>query len=151
MEVSFSMNQECWAVAHVNTYQYFVSVARIIRCGNLKTGVVHHGKNKVKLNKSYQEFAEHYDTAIFPARVRSPKDKAFVESTVGVISTFILVALRNQRFLSPDELNRAIQERLYEFNHKPFQKKDGNRASEFEEEKPFLLSLPAYSTPSMQT
>ena len=142
VEAFFSMNQECWTAAHVNAYKYFGGVARIIQCDNLKTGVVHHGKNEVELNKSYQELAEHYGTAILPARVRSPKDKAFVEGTVGVISTFILAALRNQRFLSLDELNRVIQERLYEFNHKPFQKKDGSRASEFEEEKPFLLPLP---------
>ena len=48
----------------------------------------------------------------------------------------------NRRFLSLAELNETIFERLYLFNHKPFQKKDGSRASEFEEEKPFLLPLP---------
>jgi hypothetical protein len=29
------------------------------------------------------------------------------------------------------------------FNHKPFQKREGSRAAAFEEEKPFLLPLPA--------
>lgn len=144
VEAFFSMNQECWTAAHVNAYKYFGGVAKIIQCDNLKTGVVRHGHDEVELNKSYQELAEHYSTAILPARVRSPKDKAFVEGTVGVISTFILAALRNQRFLSLQELNDAIEERLYDFNHKPFQKKDGSRASEFENEKPFLLPLPAH-------
>lgn len=141
-EAFFSMNQESWTAAHVNAYRYFGGVTKIIQCDNLKTGVLCHGKDSVTLNKFYQELAEHYSTVILPARVRSPKDKAFVEGTVGVISTFILAALRNQRFLSLDELNEAIHERLYEFNHKPFQKKDGTRATEFEEEKPFLLPLP---------
>lgn len=144
VEAFFSMNQECWTTAHVNAYRFFGGVAKIIQCDNLKTGVVRHGHDEVELNKSYQELAEHYGTAILPARVRSPKDKAFVEGTVGVISTFILAALRNQRFLSLEELNDAIEERLYDFNHKPFQKKDGSRASEFENEKPFLLPLPAH-------
>jgi transposase len=142
VEAFFSMNQECWTSAHVNAYRYFGGVSRIIQCDNLKTGVIKHGKSEITLNKSYQELAEHYGTAILPARVRSPKDKAMVEGTVGVISTFILAALRNQQFLSLSELNNAIVERLYEFNHKPFQKKDGSRAIEFEEEKPFLLPLP---------
>jgi hypothetical protein len=53
------------------------------------------------------------------------------------------LALRNQQFLSLTELNTAIYEKLHQFNHKPFQKKDGCRASLFEEEKPFLHSLPA--------
>ena len=40
-------------------------------------------------------------------------------------------------------MNTAIWEKLYQFNHKPFQKKEGSRASAYEEEKPFLHSLPA--------
>jgi len=142
VEAFFSMNQECWTAAHVNAYKYFGGVAKIIQCDNLKTGVDKHGRNEVTLNKVYRELAEHYGTAVIPARVRSPKDKAMVEGTVGVISTFILAALRNRQFLSLNELNEAIAERLYAFNHKPFQKRNGSRASAFEEEKAFLLPLP---------
>ena len=46
-----------------------------------------------------------------------------VEGSVGVVSTWILVALRNQHFLSLKNLNEAIRERLAVFNNKPFQKK----------------------------
>ena len=45
---------------------------------------------------NYQELAEHYGTAILPARVRAPKDKTAVDGTDGVISTFILTALRHR-------------------------------------------------------
>lgn len=69
------------------------------------------------------------------------KDKAMVECTVGVVSTFILAAIRNEQFLSLLELNAIIRERLEVFNHKPFQKRDSSWASAFEEEKPFLLPL----------
>lgn len=144
VEGFFSMNQECWTEAHVNAYKFFGGVAKIIQCDNLKTGVDKHGRNEIKLNKAYSELAEHYNTAILPCRVRSPKDKAMVEGTVGVISTYILAALRNRQFLSLPELNEAIWERLYQFNHKPFQKKDGSRASLFQEEKPFLMPLPMH-------
>ena len=67
-----------------------------------------------------------------------------MEGTVGIISTFILAALRNRQFLSLPELNEAIWERLEAFNNKPFQKKNGSRASLFAEEKPFLRPLPPY-------
>lgn len=40
-------------------------------------------------------------------------------------------------------MNKAIQDKLYEFNHKPFQKKEGSRADAFEEERVFLLPLPS--------
>ena len=109
----------------MNAYKYVGGVTRIIQCDNLKTGVQKHGKNEVVLNKSYQELAEHYGTAILPARVRAPKDKAAVEGTVGIISTFILAALRNRQFLSLLELNEAIWDRLEMFNHKHFQKREG--------------------------
>lgn len=48
------------------------------------------------------------------------------------------------RFFTFQELNKAIREKLEEFNAKPFQKKKGNRLSAFiEEEKDFLMPLPA--------
>jgi transposase len=87
--------------------------------------------------------AEHYGTAIIPTRVRTPKDKATVEGTVGIISTYILATIRNQKFFTLAELNTEIRERLHKFNHKPFQRKDGSRALLFVEERQFLLPLPA--------
>lgn len=144
-EAFFSMNEECWITAHVNAFRYFGGITRIIQCDNLKTGVTSHRKGEVILNKAYNDMAEHYGTAILPCRVRAPKDKAMVEGTVGVISNFILAALRNRQFLSLSELNKAILERLYLFNNKPFQKREGSRASEFEEERKFLLPLPKRS------
>ena len=141
-EAFFSMNEECWITAHVNAFRYFGGITRIIQCDNLKTSVASHRKGEVILNKAYNDMAEHYGTAILPCRVRAPKDKAMVEGTVGVISNFILAVLRNRQFLSLSELNKAILERLYLFNNKPFQKRAGSRASEFEEERKFLLPLP---------
>jgi hypothetical protein len=99
----------------------------------------------VVLNRSYQEMAEHYGTAIIPARVYTPKDKATVEGTVGIVSTFILAAIRNQKFFTLRELNEVIRERLHVLNHKPFQKKNGSRASLFAEERTSLLPLPKSS------
>jgi hypothetical protein len=109
---------------------------------NLKTGVIKHTRSELVLNKSYQELAEHYGTAIMPARVRAPKDKASVEGTVGKISTFVLAAIRDRTFFGLRELNEAIRERLHAFNHKPFQRKDGTRAAWFADEKPALQPLP---------
>ena len=143
VEAFLSQNQECWTTAHVNAYNYFGGVTRILTPDNLKTGITKNTRNETIINKIYQELAEHYGTAVIPARVKAPKDKPTVEGSVGVISTWILAALRNQQFLSLRELNGAIRDKLSEFNSKPFQKKDGSRSIAFEEEKPFLLPLPA--------
>lgn len=142
VEAFFSMEQESWINAHLNAFKYYGGITRIIQCDNLKTGVDKHTRNEVVLNKSYQEMAEHYGTAIIPCRVRKPKDKAHAEGTVGIISTYILAAIRNQQFLSLNELNESIKERLEFFNNKPFQKKEGSRFTAFSEERLFLLPLP---------
>ena len=139
------MKQDAWITAHVNAYRFYGGVTRILTPDNLKTGIIKNTRDETVINRTYREMAEHYGTAVIPGRPRKPKDKAFVEGSVGVVSTWIIAALRNQRFFSLGELNEAVQEKLYEFNHKPFQKKEGSRASAFEEEKPFLLPLPATS------
>ena len=53
-------------------------------------------------------------------------------------------ATAKRQFLSLQELNEAVWERLEAFNQKPFQKREGSRASCFTEEKPFLRSLPSH-------
>ena len=110
---------------------------------NLKTGVTRADAYEPEINRTYHEMAEHYQTAVLPARVRKPKDKPGVEGSVGVISTWIIAALRNWKFFSIDELNDAAKEKLDELNNKPFQKKPGSRASVFlAEEAPLLQPLP---------
>ena len=142
VEAFLSQKQDAWIAAHVNAYGFFGGVTRILVPDNLKTGVVKNTKVETVLNKTYQELAEHYGTAIIPARIRAPKDKPTVEGAVGNISTFILAAIRSQRFFSLREMNAVIREKLHAFNHKPFQKKEGSRASVFAEERTFLLPLP---------
>lgn len=144
VEAFLSMKMESWITAHVNAYKFFGGVTRILVPDNLKTGVDRVSWYTPVINKTYHEMAEHYETAVIPARVRKPKDKPNAEGAVGIISTWIIAALRHQEFFSLRELNEAIRMKLDEFNQKPFQKKPGSRLSVFqEEEKPALMSLPA--------
>src|SRR5574344_1948345 len=144
VEAFLDMKQKSWINAHVHMYEYFGGVARILVPDNCKTAVVHNGGFKdQQINATYHEMAEHYGTAIIPARVRTPKDKPNAEGTVGHISTWIIAALRDQQFFSLAELNHAIREKLEEFNHRLFQKKEGSRYKLFhDEELPFLAPLP---------
>lgn len=138
------MKSNHWIEAHIHAYAFFGGVTRILVPDNLKTGVIKNTRTELVLNRSYHEMAEHYGTAIIPARPVRPKDKPSAEGTVRVIETWILAALRNHKFFTFDELNKAIREKLEEFNAKPFQKKKGSRLTAFiEEEKDFLMPLPA--------
>ena len=143
VEAFLSMNQEAWITAHVNAYSFFGGATRILTPDNLKTGITKNTRDELAINKSYQEMAEHYQTAIIPTRIKAPRDKAAVENAVGIVSSQILAALRNERFFSLRELNSVIKERLNVLNHKEFQKKEGSRASAFADERAFLIPLPA--------
>ena len=98
-----NMKQEAWINAHVHAYQYFGGITRLLVPDNLKTDVVKNTKDETVINKTYQEMATHYGTAILPTRPRSPKDKAAVEGTVGNVSTWILAKLRDQQFFYLEE------------------------------------------------
>lgn len=92
VEAFLTQKQQSWIMGHVNAYQHYGGVARILVPDNLKTGVARRTKSDIILNSTYQEMAEHYGTAVIPARVRKPKDKATVEGTISFVSTWIIAA-----------------------------------------------------------
>lgn len=139
------MDQQNWIDAHGHMFQFFGGSAVMLVPDNLKTGVDH---NKdwftPQINRSYQELAEYYHTAVIPARVRRPKDKPSAESTVRTVSTRIIAALRHQKFFTLSELNQAVWEKLEAHNQAPFTKREGSRLQVFQDqEKGFLQKLPA--------
>ena len=146
VEAFINEQQKAWLTAHVNMYDFFGGVAKILVSDNCATAVNIKQKSWYtrELNKSYYALAEHYGTAIIPARVRKPKDKPNVEASVNYVSTWITVALRNEQFFSLSELNAAIMVKLKKLNSNTFQKREGSRLSVFlGEEKSLLTALPA--------
>lgn len=133
---------ESWIQGHINGYTFFGGSTIMLVPDNLKCAIIKNTTNEIIFNKTYNEMAEHYKTAIDPARIRHPKDKPTVEKTVGIITTWIIAALRDRQFYSLSDYNKAINEKLLEFLNKPFQKKSGSRNDYFNEEKKFLQEIP---------
>src|ERR1041384_6780763 len=75
-----------WIGAHVNALNTIGGVPKAVVCDNLKAGVSAACRYEPGINRTYQEFAEHYDTAILPTRPRKPRDKAKVELIVSAVS-----------------------------------------------------------------
>ncbi|MDP2784428.1 MAG: IS21 family transposase, partial [Sulfurimicrobium sp.] len=110
---------------------------------NLKSGVKHASYYDPELNPTYRDLASHYGIAVLPARPRKPKDKAKVEGGVLIVERWILARLRNQRFFSLSDANRAVAELLESLNQRPFKKLPGCRHSAFlEMDRPALQPLP---------
>lgn len=143
VEPTLDMKMDTFIRCHVRMYQYFQGVSTRTVCDNLKTGVVKHPKEgEIILTPDYEALGLHYMTAIMPTGVRKPKQKPSVEGTVGKIATAIIAKLRNDVFYSFADLKRKVSEKLYEFNHEKFQKREGTRYEAYLDEKEFLHSLP---------
>lgn len=142
-EACSDMASENWLLCHVHAYNYYGGVTRLLIPDNCKTATISNTRYDTVLNKSYQEMAEHYSTAIVPARVRAPQDKSHAEGSVRFAETWIIAALRNQKFFSLEEVNNAVTEKLKELNSRAFKKRVGNRAEAYlQEEKPYMMPLP---------
>lgn len=143
-EPTLDMRQRTWLRCHVHMYEYWGGVPERTVCDNLKTGVVRHPREgEIVLNDAYEALGEHYMTAIMPAQVRKPKQKASAEGTVRDAATWVIAQLRNEVFTDFGQVRRAVRERLEEYNAHPFQKREGSRDSVFAEvEAPALRPLP---------
>jgi transposase len=142
-EATRDQQLEAWIQAHIHALEFFGGVPKLVVPDNTKTAVTRACRYDPDLNPTYQEFAVHYGIGVVPARPYKPRDKAKVESGVQVVQRWIVAALRNRKFFSLQELNQAIGELLLRLNQRPFRKREGSRASLFQNlEKPALAPLP---------
>jgi len=133
-----------WIDAHIRAFEYYGGVPAVIIPDNVKTAVITPDITDPELNRSYSDMANHYGAAIVPARSRKAKDKAADENMVGNVSRRVLAPLRNTKFFSVYEINKAIKVKLEKFIRRPFQKMDGNRLTTFEKiDRPALRPLPS--------
>jgi len=142
-EATWTQSLPDWLGSHVRTLEFIDGVPQAIVPDNLRSAVNKAHRYEPELNPAYQDFAEHYQLAIVPARARRPRDKAKVEVGVQVVERWILARLRNRVFFSLSELNSAIAQLLTELNARAFKRREGSRASLFAElERPALRPLP---------
>lgn len=143
VEALSSQKKEEYIGASENALHYFGGVSRVLVPDNLKSAVHKASKYEAELNSDFADFANHYNTAVLPARSYKPRDKALVENAISIIYSRIYAPLRNRVFFSLEELNQAIWELLEKHNNQPFQKSNRSRRELFQqEEKAKLLSLP---------
>jgi transposase len=144
IEASLSQKKDDFIRSSENTFLYFGGVSQAIVPDNLKSAVTKADRYEPKINEAFLDFAEHYGTVIYPARVRKPKDKALVENAVRIAYQRIFAPLSKKVFFSLESLNKAILEKLEEYNNTPLTRKGKSRRELFEEmEKQVLKPLPS--------
>ena len=133
-----------WIGAQVQALEFFGGVPRLIVPDQTRALIKNPDTYDPQPNRLYDEFASHYGCALLAARPAHPRDKPKVENAVLVVERWILARLRNRKFFSLVELNRAIALLLVDLNQRAFKKLPGNRRSAFEQlDLPALQPLPA--------
>jgi len=132
-----------WIGANVRMVEFFGGVPEILVPDCLKGAVTTPCRYEPTINRTYQDFAAHYGTAIIPARPHHPRDKPKVEAAVQVAERWILAALRNRTFFSFAEMNEAIWELLDVINNRSMKHLGASRRELFERlDRPALRALP---------
>jgi transposase len=122
-----------WVGSHQRALAFLGGVPQCIVPDNLKSGATSPCRYEPGINQSYQEFAEHYQVAIIPARPNKPRDKGKVEKAVQEVERQILVPLRQERFTSFTSLNTAIATRLSQLNQRVMKSYGLSRQALFEQ------------------
>lgn len=111
---------------------------------NLKSAIKKTSRYEPEVNRAMEDFANHYGSAVVPARVGKPKDKALVENQVKLIYNRVYAKLRHTPFFDINSLNEAIRQKMKAHNQTRMQLKPYCREERFlAEEKEKLLPLPA--------
>jgi transposase len=133
-----------WVGSIIDALEFIGGVPRLIVPDQTRALIARPDRYEPAVNRLVDEFCDHYDVAVLPARPAHPRDKPKVEVGVQVVERWILARLRNRRFFSLAELNGAIAELLTDLNARAFKKLPGCRASAFDAlDRPALRPLPA--------
>src|SRR2546426_7496107 len=133
-----------WVASHQRAFQFFGGVTEAIVPDQLKSGVVVPCRYEPGVQRTYDDFAQHYGTVILPARPAKPRDKAKIEVAVKLAERWILARLRHETFFTLAALNARIAELLEDLNTRPMRRYGASRRQLFERlDRPALRPLPA--------
>ena len=139
------MKSRNWLGCHRRMYAYYGGVPHVTVPDCLKQGVLKCHLYDPDLNPGYAHLATQFGTAVVPARVRHPKDKAIVEGLVKILMRLMRFVCRRRRFTSIAEINRVLSECVEKINARPHSRFGVSRRERFEaQERAALKPLPVH-------
>ena len=146
IEACMSQKREELISCMGNALSFYGGVPKAIVSDNLKSAVSRASKYEPEINRSFKEFASHYNCVINPTRSYSPQDKALVENAVHLTYQRIYYPIREMTFFSLAELNKEIRYLQERYNDLLFQRKESSRKELFQSvERAYLKPLPTTS------
>ncbi|MCO5297061.1 MAG: IS21 family transposase [Fimbriimonadaceae bacterium] len=142
-EAQWTQELANWIGGHIRAFEHFGGVVPLTVPDNLKSGVHKACRYEPDLNPTYLAFAVHCQAAVVPARVRTPRDKAKVETGVQIVERDVLAPLRDQTFIGLAAANDAIRQRLAIVNERTMRHLGQSRRELMDlVDRPALLPLP---------
>lgn len=132
-----------WIAACIKMLEYFEAVPNYIFLDNSTSLVLKADIYEPKVCDEFRALAAYYGFTPFPVRPGKPKDKAMVEGAVRICQENITDPLSDSQFLSLEDVNAAIAQRLEELNRRSFHEKVGTRRELQKEELTVMQPLPA--------
>ena len=143
VEACMSQKREDLIRCMSNALSFFGGAPKAIISDNLKSAVTRSHKYEAQVNRTFKEFAQHYNCVVNPARSYKPQDKALVENAVNLVYQRIYYPMRAMFFFSLAELNKEIRRHLEHYNDLLFQRKASSRKELFQSiERALLKPLP---------
>lgn len=138
-----SQKKEDLIICCVNALNFYGGVPLAIVSDNLKSAVSRASKYESQINRSFKDFASHYNCIVNPTRTYAPQDKALVENAVHLVYQRIYYPIREITFFSLEELNAELRRMLTTYNQLLFQRKEASRVELFQSvERQYLKALP---------
>lgn len=94
-EATWTQSLPDWIGSHIRTFAFLGAVTKAVVPDNLRSAVTKSCRYEPEFNTTYGDIADHYHTAIIPARVRRLKDKAKAEVGVQIVQRFILAGVND--------------------------------------------------------
>ncbi len=146
VEACYSQKRLDFISCTAHALSFFGGVPKAIVPDNLKSAVTRSSKYEPAINRSFKDFAAHYNCVINPTRSYAPQDKALVENAVNLAYQRIYHPMRNMTFFSLEELNAEIRKHLEAYNNQLFKRKNASRKELFQSiERQYLNPLPITS------
>lgn len=137
------MKSRNWLSSHRRMFAFYGGVPHVTVPDCLKQGVLKCHLYDPDLNPGYAQLATHFSTAVVPARVKKPRDKAVVEGLVKILMRYVRFRYRRSRFTSLMEINRALGECVERINARRHSRFGVSRRERFEAlERAALKPLP---------
>ena len=143
VEATATQRSADWIASHVRLVEFLGGAPDVFVPDQLKSGVVIASRYEPGIQRTYEEWSQHYSTTILPARPMKPRDKAKVEGGVLIAQRWILARLRNITCFSLDELNEHIAALVVDLNNRVMKRYGKSRRQLFDElDRPAITALP---------